>query len=211
MLHGRVLLGGVKPDNLSAVAGTGNRARECLDSAREVKAMSRPIHRTAEPWPAWVIALLALAGIGVGVSILGAGVGELGSGGMLGLGGAGAVVLAGGAGLGVVGLFYALFGRLYLSLFPDRVQVHFGPLGLIRRSIPLDRIREVDSVRYHPIREFGGWGIRFRGSRTAWTIRGDQAVRLALDDGSVVYLGTSFPQRWKERIETVRSQGAQTD
>lgn len=164
--------------------------------------MSRPIYRTSESWPSWVVALLVLAGVGVSASIVsrpgGAGGALASSSGLFG------ILLAVGAGLAVVAGFYGLFGRFYLSLFPDRIEARFGRLGLLRRTIPLNAVTDVEAVRYHPIRDFGGWGIRFRGNRTAWTMRGNQAVKLVLGDGKEVYLGTDVPQRWKERIDAAR-------
>jgi hypothetical protein len=61
---------------------------------------------------------------------------------------------------------------------------------------------ESGPLGYRPLREFGGWGIRPRGGKTAWTIRGNQAVKVTLHGGKEVYVGSLFPQRLEERIRT---------
>ncbi len=117
----------------------------------------------------------------------------------VGPGGAGA-----GLTMGIVLLFpaliTALFTRLDVEVRADHLFIAFGPVHLIRKRIAFADIKSVRGLTYRPIREFGGWGIRPRGSRTAWTIRGDQAVKVTLQTGKEVYVGSRFPQRLEERI-----------
>jgi hypothetical protein len=58
--------------------------------------------------------------------------------------------------------------------------IYLSKVPLSTVACPLQEIEAVEVVRYHPIREFGGWGIRGWGKKKAWTVRGDQAVRLRL-------------------------------
>lgn len=78
--------------------------------------------------------------------------------------------------------------------------VAFGPLHLIRKRIPYAAVEAVEAVTYRPIVEFGGWGLRFRRGKTAWSIRGNQAARITLSSGKQVYVGSRFPQRLAERV-----------
>ncbi len=105
-----------------------------------------------------------------------------------------------GLALGFPTLITLLFTRLDVEVRPNRLFIAFGPIHLIRKRI---RFADIDSVRgitYRPLREFGGWGIRPRGSKTAWTVRGNQAVKVTLQSGKEVYVGSRFPQRLEERI-----------
>ena len=97
-----------------------------------------------------------------------------------------------------------LFARLDVDVHVDRVVVAFGPARLVKRTISLDDVTEVMAVTYRPIRDFGGWGLRYRPGKTAWTTRGNRAVRLTLVTGKEVYLGSRFPHRLAERIHTAR-------
>lgn len=154
--------------------------------------------------PLWVFAILwtaCLAGAAAAAYDLyqTAAQGSAGAQGSMSAARAGAVV-------GVVLLFpaliTALFTRLDVEVRPNQLFIAFGPLHLIRKRIPLADIESVRGLTYRPIREFGGWGIRPRGSRTAWTIRGNQAVRVTLQTGKEVYVGSRFPQRLEERIRS---------
>jgi hypothetical protein len=98
---------------------------------------------------------------------------------------------------------------LGLTIEVRRSELRFG-LGnasLIRSSVTYDRISRVESVRYRPLREFGGWGMRGLGQRRAWTAAGDQAVVLHLVDGGEIYLGSEYPRRLEERIRAAMQVG----
>lgn len=105
--------------------------------------------------------------------------------------------------LGFGALLHWLVGGLSVRLRRDAVEASLGLVGLIRTRIPYEEILDTEVVRYAPIREFGGWGYRYRGSKRAWTARGDEAVVLHLADGRQVYLGSERPGRLRERILAV--------
>ena len=102
-------------------------------------------------------------------------------------------------------LFFLTVTSLFLCLDVEvragHIFISFGPVNLVRRRIRYSDIESVRPITYRPIREFGGWGIRWRGRTTAWTIRGNQAVAVTLRSGKKVYVGSRFPQRLAGRIE----------
>lgn len=81
--------------------------------------------------------------------------------------------------------------------------LHLGAVPLLHRRVSFDEVIGLDVVRYRPIREFGGWGIRGWGKKKAWTARGNQAVRLRLSDDRELYIGSDVPRRLAERIRTI--------
>ena len=98
----------------------------------------------------------------------------------------------------------AAASRLEVEVWRDVLRVAFGPLRVLRRTIPFENIESIEAVTYRPIRDFGGWGIRFRPGRTAWTVRGNRAVRLTLADGKEFFIGSRFPHRLAERIQVAQ-------
>ncbi|MDE2763271.1 MAG: hypothetical protein OXQ94_05455 [Gemmatimonadota bacterium] len=109
-------------------------------------------------------------------------------------------MLAGGLAI-VYGLAFSTFSCLNVEVRSDHLFIWFGPLRLIRKRIRYGDVRGVSAVTYRPFREFGGWGIRWRPGKSAWSIRGNQAVSVDLRNGKVVYVGSRFPQRLAGRIE----------
>jgi hypothetical protein len=96
---------------------------------------------------------------------------------------------------------WALVGSLRVRVTHSSLLIGFGRLQWIQKHLPFSEITGIEPVRYSPIREFGGWGVRFGwGGKRAWTIRGNGAVRLTLRDGKQLYVGSDHPQRLAERI-----------
>ena len=101
--------------------------------------------------------------------------------------------------------FWVLLGRLQVQVTRSELVIGFGHVPLIRKRVPFADISGVESVKYRPLLEFGGWSIRFgRGGKRAWTIRGNRAVRLQLKDGRQLYVGSQVPERLAERIRAAR-------
>ncbi len=153
----------------------------------------RPVYREWTPWPGWLVVVFW------GSMFLGMVVVSLSEGGaeqerLLGL-----VVL------GVAAVLVQLFvGGLSVRLYRDHLRVGLGPVGLISKKIRYEEIERTESVTYHPIRDFGGWGVRFgKDGKRAWTSRGNHAVVLCLKDGIRLYVGSDRPHRLEERIRTV--------
>ena len=115
-------------------------------------------------------------------------------------------VVRGPIALGLLALGLALrwiVGGMTVRVDDAGLFIHLGTAPLLHRRVSFDEIQEVEVVRYHPIREFGGWGIRGLGKKKAWTTRGDQAVRLHLTDDRLLYVGSDVPYRLAERIRTI--------
>jgi hypothetical protein len=153
----------------------------------------RPIYKESTPWPGWILivfwgtialAMATVADVGGSVRsdrILGA-------------------LVVGGVALAV----HWLVAGLSVRLHRDVMVVGIGSSGLISKRIAYQDIEDTESVRYHPLRDFGGWGIRFaKDGRRAWTARGDQAVVLHLSDGTRLYVGSDRPHRLEERLRAV--------
>ena len=146
------------------------------------------------PWPSWVALLVY-------------GAGWLSAGGVLAQlwrGREGAVRFAAVAGAALLAagplVLQGVFGRLRVQVTRTSLLISFGYLRLISKLVPFTEIRDLEAVKYAPLREFGGWGIRWSFRKTAWTIRGDRALRLTLENGRSLYVGSEDPIRLEERV-----------
>ncbi|HSW28847.1 MAG TPA: hypothetical protein VLH75_05040 [Longimicrobiales bacterium] len=109
-------------------------------------------------------------------------------------------MVVGGVAVGVQLLVAGLSVRLYR----DHLTVGLGSAGLISKRVRYDQIVRTESVTYSPLREFGGWGIRWgKDGRKVWSARGNHAVVLHLRDGTRLYVGSDSPHRLEERIRAV--------
>ena len=70
----------------------------------------------------------------------------------------------------------------------NAVRLRFFPL--IRRTIPLTEIQSCEARTYRPIREYGGWGIRWGFSGMAFNVSGDRGVQLVLAGRKRLLIGS---------------------
>ncbi|HUU61146.1 MAG TPA: DUF6141 family protein [Acidimicrobiia bacterium] len=82
--------------------------------------------------------------------------------------------------------------RLVTRVDGSGVDVRFHP-PLSGRGFPFEDIERCEQVRYLPIREFSGWGIR-------WGRRGDVAVEITLRQGYRFTVGSQRPDALEEAI-----------
>ena len=165
------------------------------------------VHYREQTWaPLWVIALIwgaCLAGVIGTIIPLMRSVETIGR---SGEGMSWSEVVLPAAGIGVVLLLVvsltAAFIRLDVEVRADHIFIAFGPVHLVRKRIRLSDIDSVRGLTYRPLVEFGGWGIKWRPGRTAWTIRGNQAAAITLNSGKQIYVGSGHPQRLAGAIRT---------
>lgn len=95
--------------------------------------------------------------------------------------------------------FWTVFLWLfYIRLLTIRLvtQVDGGELivrmkGLFRkRRIPISSIRSAEVIAFDPFRDYGGFGIRSTRAEKAYIAQGNQGVRITLDDGKAVVVGS---------------------
>jgi len=94
----------------------------------------------------------------------------------------------------LLGAVLWLFSRMKLQteIRVDGVWFRFPPLLRKWQNIRKEEIERFEVLRYRPIAEYGGWGIK-KGSRKsgkAYNVSGNIGLRLHLKNGKVILLGT---------------------
>ena len=91
---------------------------------------------------------------------------------------------------------FGQFSSLSAIVTDKAVIAQFGS-GYLRRSIPLERIKSVKSVRNSWL---AGWGIRLIPGGWMFNVAGFDAVELELTSGSRFRIGTDEPGRLEAAI-----------
>ncbi|HLY16659.1 MAG TPA: hypothetical protein VKR61_05520 [Bryobacteraceae bacterium] len=89
--------------------------------------------------------------------------------------------------------------KMVTEVRPDGLFVWFVWLWP-ERTIPWNQIRSVEARRYRPIRDFGGWGVRWAARGIVYHARGNRGARLELDSGERVLIGS---QRSDELVRAI--------
>jgi hypothetical protein len=100
-------------------------------------------------------------------------------------------------GIGLACLFYSL--KLVTEVQTDGLYVRFFPLT--HHKIPFEDIKHCEARTYSPIREFGGWGIRYGRRGKAYNVSGNRGVQLELSNGKRFLIGSGRPEELARAIE----------
>ena len=116
------------------------------------------------------------------------------------------VFLAVAVGIGVPIAISALFFLLKLQteVRPDGIYVRFFPFHIHFKRFAREDLSEYYARQYKPIREYGGWGIRYsiRNGR-AYNVRGNKGVQLVLSTGKKLLIGSQNPEQLEAAIRSI--------
>lgn len=105
-----------------------------------------------------------------------------------------------------------VFGVIASVMFIN-LQVNIDSEGIRWRLLPFirwkkaqwDEIKSISLVRYNPLFQYGGWGIRYSFRKGwAYNIAGNKGLEITKKDGKQVLLGTMSEDQCSELIETLR-------
>lgn len=85
-------------------------------------------------------------------------------------------------------LFYAV--NLTVEVRRDGLYLRYFPFHLRFHRIPFDTIARARARIYSPLREFGGWGIRWGKEGKAYSVSGDRGVQIEFKNGKKLLIGS---------------------
>ena len=91
-------------------------------------------------------------------------------------------------GVGLPLLFYSI--RLKTRVSEEGLHYQFFPIHLKERTIPYGDIESFKARKYSPLKEFGGWGIRFGFEGKAYNVSGKEGLQLVLKNERKVLFGS---------------------
>ena len=108
-------------------------------------------------------------------------------------------------GLAIIGavatLLYSL--RLETEIRADGIYLKMWPIHQSFHQIALSDIERYESRTYRPLRDFGGWGIRWAPGKMAYNVRGNLGVWLERTDGRSVLVGSQHVEEFVTAIDEV--------
>jgi hypothetical protein len=92
-------------------------------------------------------------------------------------------------GFGLLWLFASL--KLITEVHADALHIRFAPMRTKR--IAFDRIEAAEVRTFRPIRDYGGWGVRYARGVKAYLAKGPRGVYLTMLDGRDILVGSQSP------------------
>lgn len=104
-----------------------------------------------------------------------------------------------------VGLLALIWSaKLEAQVRPDDLYVRYTPFHRSFHPMGLEKVIEVETRTYSPIKDFGGWGIRCgRGGTKAYNVSGNRGVFLTFSDGRSLLIGSQVPDELEAAIRSV--------
>lgn len=98
-------------------------------------------------------------------------------------------------------LFY--FINLETRIFSDRIELKFFPFINHWKKYPFKSIEKMEVIKYHPILDYGGWGIRL----SAYNISGNKGLKIYYKKKNYrdsVLIGTQKPEELAKIIKNIQ-------
>lgn len=108
----------------------------------------------------------------------------------------------------VFGLLFPLLflvAHLCVEVRTDLMKARFFPLHLRPRTFAREDIICHRLVTYRPLRDFGGWGIRYGSVGKAYNISGNRGVLLELRDGGTLLIGSRRAEELDAAMSLMRA------
>ncbi len=90
---------------------------------------------------------------------------------------------------------------LRTKVLADGIVYRFSPFHLKNRFIPFSDIQKCNVREYSPLKEYGGWGIRYGLSGKCYNISGNKGLQLYLKNGRKLMIGTRRAAELEKVIE----------
>ena len=109
------------------------------------------------------------------------------------------IILAVIFGLGLPALFLAT--NLTTEVRSDGLYIRFFPFHFSFRRITSDELAHYEARTYSPLREYGGWGIRYGSKGKAYNISGNRGLQLEFSNGDRLMIGSQRPEELAQAID----------
>jgi hypothetical protein len=93
--------------------------------------------------------------------------------------------------------------NLKTEVLEDGLHIRFFPIHLSFHKIAIEDIKEFQARTYSPIKEYGGWGIRYGRNGKAYNVSGNRGVQLKLINGKQLLIGSQKPEELTEALATI--------
>ena len=112
-------------------------------------------------------------------------------------------------------IFWIIFGILFPLFFyklklitqvrQDGLYIRFAPIHFSFKKIPLNNLKKHYVRTYDPIREYGGWGIKYGKNGKVYNVSGNRGVQLEFTDRKSFLIGSQKPEQLDSAIEHLKN------
>lgn len=86
-------------------------------------------------------------------------------------------------------------------IYDEGIYYRYTPFHFKKKFIPIDGIWQMYVREYSPLKEYGGWGIRYGLSGKCYNISGRMGLQIKLKNGKKLLIGTQRPAELKNIVD----------
>ncbi|MFQ3332685.1 MAG: hypothetical protein ACI84S_000495 [Thalassomonas sp.] len=106
-------------------------------------------------------------------------------------------------GLFIPFLFYLFELRLKVNV--EGLHYQFSPFHFKSHTIKLEDIESIKAMEYSPLKEYGGWGIKYGFKGKAYNVSGNKGVKIYLKNGLNIMFGSQKHKELAKALKQVRN------
>jgi hypothetical protein len=95
------------------------------------------------------------------------------------------------------------FAKLTTVIDKRGIIYRFFPFHSKDHRIDWSMIEKFEVVKYDPIGDYGGWGIRYGRTGKAYNVSGDKGLKLSLKRGNHILIGTQRPRELADFLKNI--------
>ena len=107
-------------------------------------------------------------------------------------------------GLFIPFLFYLFELRLKVNV--EGLHYQFFPFHFKSHTIKLEDIESIKAMEYSPLKEYGGWGIKYGFKGKAYNVSGNKGVKIYLKNGLNIMFGSQKHNDLAKALKQVKRQ-----
>ncbi|MEI6158037.1 MAG: DUF6141 family protein [Atribacterota bacterium] len=108
-----------------------------------------------------------------------------------------------GLALGIGFPLFFLSSSLTTEVRSEGIFYRYFPFHLSFKSFPYSEITHLEVITFHPLRDFGGWGLKLGRLGMSYTVYGNQGVRFVLRSGKVIVIGSQKPREFHQAVTQI--------
>ena len=101
-------------------------------------------------------------------------------------------------------LFYFL--ELRVRVNSQGIHYQFFPLHFRQYVIKKNEIEKIEALKYKPLGDYGGWGIRYAFKGKCYNVKGNLGVKVFLKNGSYVLFGSQKNKELEKALKQIIQQ-----
>ena len=91
---------------------------------------------------------------------------------------------------GIVFQFFLYRTGLHVQLSNEVIHLRFWPFHFKPKTFYFSDIDKAEPVTYSPLKDYGGWGIRYGAKGKAYNVSGNQGVVITLETGQSILISS---------------------